>query len=412
MAMQQHETASSPRTSPAKTQLRVIGPKVESGPEQGGSVRKAGLAPETLSQSNALMLQRTIGNRAVTRLAAPHLAARAGAIQRYQVQGPWNVNDPVHETITQEALKKAGLLGANEKYTSPKVWEYIRGAIWNDDPEGQLFDANKKRTDDYSSGITWYEKFSDAEKKAAKGKAIGPDDDLIPRSHFGDLQFLHGMGSQDGEAAKMTQGHIMLWAEFTYKVAIGAIAGTTKVGSVPVAGIPELFPKQKDQTVSELFGIAKIGDVRQRASGSLLHIIQDTYSSGHVEREKLDGGKKGRIVSFLSYANQDHDKHGRDDAFQGKGSDVEKLKNVPGAMDAVDKSAQILKFISEKRAWEDVQLYLSMEVLGLVPNPRKSGPGEQYRKPNAPPEPEDSAAGGLPPDLGDYELPRGPGTLA
>ena len=230
--------------------------------------------------------------------------------------------------------------------------------------------------------------------------------DLLARSHFGDLQFIHGMAASEKEAAAVSQGKVMQWAEFTYKAAIGEIPGPTTLGAVGVTGIPELFPSAKDQTVSALFGIANLGDVSKRAAGSLLHVIQDSYASGHVQREELPGGRKGRILSFHSYSGQDHDKHGHDDALQGKGSsDADKLKNVPGATDAIDRSAQILKFISEKRPWEDVELYLKMEVFNLGADPLEAGSGDDYRKKGSAPEPEYHPT--LPKDTGDYEVRRG-----
>ena len=336
-----------------------------------------------------------------------HFFGRAGAsVQRYQIEGPYDINDPVHERITEEALRKAGLLKPGQDFNDPDVWEYIRGAMWNDDPKGQLFDKNKTKTNDYSSGIEWYNEFKADEKKATKGTRFGPPDDLLARSHFGDLQFIHGMAASEKEAAAVSQGKVMQWAEFTYKAAIGEIPGPTTLGAVGVTGIPELFPSAKDQTVSALFGIANLGDVSKRAAGSLLHVIQDSYASGHVQREELPGGRKGRILSFHSYSGQDHDTHGHDDALQGKGSsDADKLKNVPGATDAIDRSAQILKFISEKRPWEDVELYLKMEVFNLGADPLEAGSGDDYRKKGSAPEPEYHPT--LPKDTGDYEVRRG-----
>jgi hypothetical protein len=411
MTTRQHEKVRSQPASPSKSSAYTARFKAKAGLGQGGGMREGGFTPEPLSHADTLMLQNTIGNNAVARLVAPHFTQRAFTVQRYEIEGPLNIHDPVHETITQEALRRAGLLRPGENYRSRRVWEYMRGVIWNDDPEGQFFDDNTTRTDDFASGIPWGLKFKVAERNAEKGRSYGPKDDLLPRSHFGDLQFLHGMGSRDGEAAAVTQGHVMLWAEFTYKVAIGDIAGTTKVDSVPVAGIPELFPKLGGQTVRQLFAINQIGNVRQRAAGSLLHTIQDSYASGHVQREKLDGGRKGNIVAFQSYTHQDHGKHGHDDAFHGSGSDVQKLRSVPGALDAVDKSAQVLKFIAEKRPWEDVELYLKMEVFGLVPHPLESGPGDQYRKSSAPQESGYSPSSNFPSDVGDYELSRQHGTV-
>ena len=65
--------------------------------------------------------------------------------------------------------------------------------VWADDPEGLLFD-NPRNTYNYSSGAMWYSHFSDGEK--------GKFDTMTARSHFGDLQFFHGMASSDAEAPR------------------------------------------------------------------------------------------------------------------------------------------------------------------------------------------------------------------
>jgi len=332
-----------------------------------------------LTPAAVLHLQRTVGNAAVASLLSPQ-SRRPLAVQRYEIEGPFDINDPVHETITQEALKQAGMIGPKAKYSDKEAWEYARGAMWNDDPQGELFDKNKKRTDDYSSGLQWYRHFSAFEKRAGKGEQFGPDAELLARSHFGDLQFLHGMAA-DMEKASVTRAHMMMWAEFTYKVAIGEIPVTTRLGAVTVPGFVELFPKQKQFTINDLFQVAEVGDATKRAAGSLMHMIQDSYASGHTERTAEAGGHKGGVVSFHSYVHQSHKKHDAYDKLpSGKGSDVEKLSRLPGATDAVAKSAQILKLIKDKKPWEDAELYLKLEVFNLEPMTRPASAGKDFKE--------------------------------
>jgi hypothetical protein len=331
-----------------------------------------------LTPAAVLHLQRTVGNAAVASLLSPQ-SRRPLALQRYEIEGPFDINDPVHETITQEALKQAGMIGPKAKYSDKETWEYIRGAMWNDDPQGELFDKNKKRTDDYSSGLMWYRHFSGFEKRAVKGEQFGPDAELLARSHFGDLQFLHGMAA-DMQKASVTRAQMMMWAEFTYKVAIGEIPVTTRLGAVTVPGFVELFANQKQFTVNDLFQVAEVGDATKRAAGSLMHMIQDSYASGHTERAEA-GGHKAGVVSFHSYVHQSHKKHGASDKLpSGQGPDVEKLSRLPGATDAVAKSAQILKLIKDKKPWEDAELYLKLEVFNLEPMTRPASAGNDFKE--------------------------------
>lgn len=58
------------------------------------------------------------------------------------------------------------------------------------------------------------------------------DAPLLQRFHFGDLQFLHAVASRDGETAGQTQQSVMMWEEFTWKVAIGTYVLDTKLQHV------------------------------------------------------------------------------------------------------------------------------------------------------------------------------------
>ena len=58
---------------------------------------------------------------------------------RYSVESVLSIGDPVHETITERALRNTGLIAAGETYSDRAAWDFTRGVFWNDDPEGLLF---------------------------------------------------------------------------------------------------------------------------------------------------------------------------------------------------------------------------------------------------------------------------------
>jgi hypothetical protein len=305
-----------------------------------------------------------------------------GFIHRFKIEGPWDKGNPVHENITLESLKQAGLTGDKTKYDDKSIWEFNRGAIFNDDPEGLLFDNNENENQNFSSGATWYSHFSSGNSKAQKGKSVGLSDNLTARSHFGDLQFLHGMATADGEKASQTKEKMFIWAEFTYKVAIGEIGESIKMKDVPVSGIPSLFTGALgEMTIRNFFHVHKSGSTQQRAIGSLLHMIQDSFAEGHVQREDLGAGRKGSIVSFHSYSNQDEDKHGeKDDFVKGsKGTYLEKLKKVPGAMDAIELGAELLKHYNNKVPWSQTKLFLE-DVFRLQNPAQPASAGAEFQK--------------------------------
>ena len=325
---------------------------------------------------------------------APQTAQlKKAPIQRYELEGPFNKNNPVHEVLTLMTIKKAlegiaaekrgGLLGDVPESALPKesskkahnlkpekidrkAQQFVRGVIWPDDPKGYLFD-DPHYMENYSSGLMWYEEFDVDEKDDKKA--------LIARSHYGDLQFFHAMASKDGEKPEETKEKILKWAKFLTQIANGELSGDTKVKDHAYAN--ELFPKHGDFTIKKILGYDKLTDVevRQRAAGALLHLIQDSHAEGHTGRDK-----DGNIEQFRSYEHQDHGKHGEKDGW-AKGKDLgERIKNTPGAADAIAKGAEVLKMLDQGNPTEDVIKYLDNEIFKLSKDAKKSGPGDEYKK--------------------------------
>jgi len=296
------------------------------------------------------------------------------SLQRFEFEGPVNYNDPVHENITLESLRQSNFARRTTPINSSNIFEFQRGVIWNDDPEGLVFDNNSRTNQDWSTGIEWVRKYYHGEGRANKGERIGIGDSLTERTHFGDLQFIHGMASQNGELAAVTKAKIMRWAEFTYKVGIQEIPERTLLKDIPVQGIPTLFNTHnlRNRTIRQLFHVHASGSTRRRAIGSLLHMIQDSFAHGHVQRERVASGNS-RVISFHSYTNQDKGEHNKRDSFgSDRGSMRQRLHQTPGADEAIRHGTAILNFYRNNRPWEKVREYLDTQVFGLV-NPIQPG---------------------------------------
>ncbi|NNB97678.1 hypothetical protein HI113_27645 [Corallococcus exiguus] len=209
---------------------------------------------------------------------------------RYEIEGSWDLNDPVHETLTLFTLRAAlkrilarnmndldnqilgdlhpMVLPANSKYISryefkPKAVpattsEFIRGVIWPDDPKCYLFTCDRGLSN-YSDGVLW----------AAEFKALGTprhtqlslNQMLIARSHFGDLQFLHAMATKPGEAPQKTRQKVLEWARFNIEIASGRIDPDTPlkdIKNIPI--IQESFvnfrplPVKQGLSAQRIFG--------------------------------------------------------------------------------------------------------------------------------------------------------------
>jgi hypothetical protein len=342
-----------------------------------------------------MRLQRAAGNRVVARM----LKAPERQVARYGIEGAWDINDPMHEVLTLVAIRKAmdargatkgDLLSGVNAPSLPKdssttahnlspesdihssAAQFVRGVIWADDPMGWLFDADED-LHDYSSGLKWYHQFDPKYKADPKA--------LIGRSHYGDLQFFHGMASADKEAAADTKKKILDWARFLIDIAAGRTDPNTKLKDIPLAA--RLFSAYPEWTVKRLFVYEKGPDLaaRQRATGVLMHLIQDSHAKGHVER---DPGT-GEIKNFHSYESQDHGEHGHYDEWAAGATLADRIKNTYGAQSAVEKCAAVLVMLDKGDATDDIIKYLDEVVFKLSATVSPAGPGAGFEKKPPPP---------------------------
>jgi len=306
------------------------------------------------------------------------------------------IGSPVHEEMTKASFNISNIENRPFDYTRDE--SFIHGVFWNDDPEDLLCPQcsilNLRKLDN-RWGITYANRFLAAKKKVQAERngdslpifKIG--DGLLERSHFGDLQFLHGMASKDGETAGETQDKILAWAEFTYKVAIGEIPQKTKLNQIPIERVRKLFvgaPKLENLTIEQIF--RRNVFAKRAAIGSLLHMIQDSYASGHADRVVLDytttnGNrvfKRSIIREFHCYTNQDENLHKQDDRWP---DGLDKLHPID-ELNPITTGARILQFMyANDRSgapWADVEKYLREVVFSISDRNTPAGPGEKYRK--------------------------------
>ncbi|KAF9770745.1 hypothetical protein IL306_011644 [Fusarium sp. DS 682] len=126
-----------------------------------------------------------------------------GNVTNYMIAGGWlqGLGHSVHENITLASLIQAGLIPSGMTYrdvvgwtisvNKPEIFEFIRGVIWNDDPACYLFNDKEHNNGNFGLGVDWFFDFK------IKWKFFQTN--IIWRSHFGDLQFLHAMGTKKGE---------------------------------------------------------------------------------------------------------------------------------------------------------------------------------------------------------------------
>lgn len=147
---------------------------------------------------------------------------------------------------------------------------------------------------------------------------------LLCSSHYGDLQFMHAQAS-NGENADQTRAKILDWSAYAFDVAVGNVRSDAlycetirrRQSTISAAMAPDGFAFCDDRRrglrtyrgwrvstfftlrCRSLFGSARCPEAlpsdadrlaRLRATGALLHMIQDSFSQSHVRR-----GERGRI---------------------------------------------------------------------------------------------------------------------
>ena len=324
----------------------------------------------------------------------------------------WEKFPPVHETIAIAAFvqsRKRFPRGTTYTNLNDEQWEYMRGVVWNDDPQCLLFDDEKSTNHQFSSGATY----------AATFEGTHGEDNMTRRSHFHDLQFLHAMAPSKGATAQSTKDQLMLWLKIMYKLACGNQGVQASDSLSSMFGDQTFNANTKPnghQSIQELIlapstQFTKL-DIQKRALGVCLHIIQDSYAVGHTKRKVLNPedrdtavasgrcypkptprcdlltntsgflafkagtyGRFGEIETFHTYSGQDDERHGHYDEIPGglknlpKANNIDSFNIIIGARDAIDKSKTLINFWAANTAWENgVEQFLSDEVFKLDPN--------------------------------------------
>jgi serine protease len=367
--------AASRRRRPAGTPGPAAGPSPPAARDLACAVQRLTAGASTkLGQLLPSVAPPRMSRRPVLCLRIPR---QSGRVRRaFQLEGPWNVGDPVHETLTLHALRLAGLVPAGVGFDHASVWEFVRGAFWNDDPLTLLFDDDPRRTDNFSSGFEFLTQFKAFEREAAAGAFYGPGDSLLARTHFGDLQFLHAMAARDGETPQATLAAIVRWATFAWKVARGAYPVDTRLGALDEDGMAALRLMDGGKTIADLFHLNGPARLKDRALGSLLHLIQDSFASGHAAREQLANGRKGRVRMFFSYAYQDHAAHDSFDRWPPGKTEEERIGKLPGGLDAVEASTKVAQLWKGSAGVDALEALLLGDIFPLAPDAAPAGPVE------------------------------------
>lgn len=316
-----------------------------------------------------------------------HMAKKTSGI-KFKVSFPivefglHKFSSPVHETITQLGYDcESTFDDCNDLELDFANTGIIAGVRWNDDPPFQFGkdQGRYKSCVDAPSTVSfalstkcWYDHFQDISRIAEKDPYayVTGNGTMLARTHFGDLQFLHSMATSLNIAPETTKEKIMMWAEFAWRVQSGAqdrIKAETRTGEIPIKGFSEHFPVTEERTVTDLFTVGRpwlrhqLGDI---AFGSLLHMIEDSFSGGHTERDQVITNECGmpEIVEFHTYSGQDKDLHKEQD----------NISHAKNKLKVVQALKQLVWMRGNHSTWEEVKPYLENCVFKLASDAKYS----------------------------------------
>jgi hypothetical protein len=280
------------------------------------------------------------------------------------------VGDPVHERITMVTF---GCEYPNFEICAQPDWmkregfsinDVLRGVRWNDNPTFEITEGFRSTC----KGLIKAGHMRDhcvlasiARAAAWSNKPIGRGQhpfSLVAMSHFRDMQFLHAMASIHEKSADDTRKSILLWCEFFYRMSSGEWKPYTRVKDMK--DFPRFvseFRWSKEWRLgmfTDYVWNPQHGKAKGIAFGSLLHILQDSFAECHVHRIDeevlVDGTRRSeqRIRQFLSFVDQDNNKHGKGDKnYQLILENVTHNKPNP-----IDIGKRLLEFREQNTPWD------------------------------------------------------------
>lgn len=261
-------------------------------------------------------------------------------------KGIFEHGNPVHELITRKAAIDSKYLSPADTYEMDNL---IEGVRFNDDPEAYLGAGNV---------IGFGAKFlgNNTSKK-----------NPTTAFHFGNYQFMHAM-AKGGMPAHKIKNRMMLYAYHCWMSATDSNS-LAKFKAMYVSVNQKIKNKASNSAYTQDELIAKDmvslfpsevlfyhtdnqNSFQNRALGSLLHMIQDSYSKGHTVRAGWEAGSNsGDILYFQDYKEQDSHQHDRYDVPASGELTEASLSQIPGVKTAYQRSKQILEMATQKCPW-------------------------------------------------------------
>jgi hypothetical protein len=300
----------------------------------------------------------------------------------YMTQKPWQVNDkaPKHST---EAL--------------------MFGTWWNDEPLMLLWGQKE----DFQQGLRYiapvfmFKNWTVYQGATEDPCPLKAEDHLMRASHFGAMQYLHFMSNEPnciksddrstckdaGTRLQPTLDRAMDWIKFAYPIAArlrepeSAFTHEEEVA----LGMPPIHKNLclNDRTSAKVLTVfSRMGPDRDRAYrrlitpdvalGTILHIVQDSFSPGHAcrVRQEVDGLPMAILADVYNYNEQTSSSHAKLDVFPDwllkYASDGSREHRIY-ANDPIAIGVWLLQAVDRQAPWSEVNAYLRSVAFPVIP---------------------------------------------
>lgn len=310
---------------------------------------------------------------------AVHEHMTSFAVDEYRGKQRWQNNQHTQRFEYMRAKPWSKDLNSSQHITSALIF----GTWWNDDPLMYTLGQGA----DFINGLKYLnravKKSRDTYEGGRSGCSVPAKFHLARWSHFGQLQHLHFMTSLEGRSSTPEQriaDTIMKakkWIMFSYQVATQEIMAEApwtdsmehEIGLPPIAR-NHCITKASSTKVRTLF--TRLGldnEYRNQitpdvALGSILHVVQDSFSPGHTCRVEMvtDGGVLAVLQDVHNYNEQIAEKHAVLDTYPEWLTTYAKNRKHSYVNDPILVGAWLIKAVDQKLPWTEVERYLDSQL--------------------------------------------------